>query len=236
MIRGPVSHDTRGGRGITVVELLVSAVLMFMLFYYIYKLLEPGLRVWRQSDVKVRLQQNNLVGMYRLINEVKETNRNSVVVRKCDPPQNKVKCLICFASARDNEGNMVTRKMTYGTTQIDTGEPAWQKFVIYYLDDQTRLRRYDSGVLGADSYTTLKENPGMRIATDPINRVNADDYRTNAVIARQIQTFDILYNPNEAEWKGLIVKLSALHPDPNPREQFSNSLETSVGVRYLEKE
>jgi hypothetical protein len=236
MNRGAIIKGSRNRRGITIAELMVSAVLLMLLFYYIYRLLEPGLRVWRQSDVKVRLQQNNLVGMYRLMNEFKETNKYTVSIRKYDPPQNKVKCLICFASARDNDGNMVTRKVTYGTNQIDTGEPAWQKFVIYYLDDQTRLRRYDSGNMGANSYATLKENPGMHLATEPLLRVNADDLRYNAVIARQIQVFNLIYNPDEASWKAVTVQLTALHDDPNPRERFVNSLETMVGVRYLEKE
>jgi hypothetical protein len=223
-------------RGMSIAETIVVAVLMFMLFYYIYKLLEPGLRVWRQSEKRVSLQQSTLISMYRITGDLKESNKYSVTLRNYDLAVDGVGTVICFASARDQDGTMHTRQIHYGSGPVfDSGEPEWQKYVFYYLDNKRRIRRFET-----NSYTTYKETDGMHLKVEPLMVISPSNPLTNAVIARNIKTFQSVYSPDPlsdgASLKGLTITIGASYPDPDPRERFDTELETTVGVRYLEKE
>jgi type II secretory pathway pseudopilin PulG len=213
----------RDKRGITIIEMLVVMLLLSILFYYIFKLLEPGLRVWRQSDTKVNLQQNTLVGIYRLKNELKESNQNTVTIRKYAIAIDRMGDCVSFASARNEKGELILQ-----TGSTNAGDPQWQKFVIYYHDNKSRLRRFVT-----DSYAGYKQADGMRINCEPRDIARIDDVVRDKVVARFIKSFRIDYVPNFNDWKGIInMELNALHDDPNPRERFSTSLRTAVGVRY----
>jgi hypothetical protein len=227
-------------RGISLIELIVCALLMFMLFYYIYKLLAPGLRVWRQSEKRVCLQQSNLVSMYRVTNDLKETNKYSVSLKRYDKATmlenlNGDGYLICFASARDQNGTYHTRQVQYGTAPaFDSGEPEWQKYVIYYIDNSRRIRRYET-----PTFTPYKDPVAMTINGDVFSIITPSNLSTNSVISRNVGDFTADYSPdppNASTFKGLRIVVSAWYDDPDPREQFKTALETTVGVRYLEKE
>jgi prepilin-type N-terminal cleavage/methylation domain-containing protein len=213
----------RNNRGLTIVELLVVMVLLSILFYYIFKLLEPGLRVWRQSDRKVNLQQNTLVGIYRLKNELRESNQNTVTIRKYDMTTDLMGDCVCFASARNEKGELIIK-----TGAGSAGDPEWQRYVVYYLDNKSRLRRF-----ATTDYAGYKETDGMHIKIEPRDIAKIDDITRDKVVARFIKVFKADYVPDLKNWRGIInMQLYALYEDPNPRECFGTSLRTSVGVRY----
>jgi hypothetical protein len=210
--------------------LMVVCILTFLLFYYIYKLLTPGLTAWRRSEVKVTLQQNTVIGMYRLKKEIEESNVYTVTVRHCDLAIEKISDLVCFASARDKNGTLRTRFVTYtGRTGFDSGAPDWQKYIIYYHDYKSRLRRMET-----PDYVSFREAQGMRIRCDPTTLIHVDDTSLDSVVTRKIERFAVAFDPPTAdEWKGgLYVSLVAFNPDPNPVEEFRTTLETTMVVRY----
>lgn len=212
-------------RGLTVVEVMVSSALVFILFYYIFKMLAPGMRVWMKSDIKVNLQQNTLVAMTRLTNELKESNKYSVSLREYHGI-NDISTLICFASARDSRGDFKFREEEFAGSMLPNGEPEWQKFIIYYLDTKSRLRRFETL-----SYDTLRDIYGMDIAGDPSNLIDVNDSVRNAIVGRKIETLSILYNPSEDTCRGFDIRLTAY--DENDRvEEFSTTLQTTIEVRY----
>jgi hypothetical protein len=234
-------QNARRQRGLSIAELLVVAVLLGIIFYMVFRMLEPGLRVWRQSDVRVRLQQSTLVAMYRLSNELKESNQNSVTLKPCNIVTDRVSMLVCFASARNNTGDLVLLKDQFGTGAVfDTGEPNLQKYVIYYRDDKRRMRRYETAVPSpapTPAYSTYRESGSMHINGDPLAYIHIDDIAADPVVSRDIEDFTVDYTPVGSDWKGgLLVKISAKHDDPNPAEQFEMKLETTVRVRYDDKD
>ena len=213
-------------------ELIVVMVLVVFLFYYIYKMLAPGLRVWRQSDIKVSLQQNSLVAMYRLMNELKESNVFTVTLKEYDKDIDQIGTLICFASSQDTAGIFHTVKKTLNGKIIDTKAPEWQQYIIYYQDSKNRLRRHETG-----EYKAIQESGGMRIKSEPIYWINVNNLSTNTIVARNIEELKIIYNPDEANWKGgLNISIKARYNDPNPAERFETSLQTTFEVRYDEPE
>jgi hypothetical protein len=245
--RKAVMTRKKAYRGISIAELLVSVVLLGYLFYSIFRLLEPGLRVWRQSDVRVSLQQSTLVAMYRLTNELKESNLNTVTLKRYDPATDRISTLICFASSRDRQGNYVSKKgETNSGVTYDTGEPDWQKYVIYYLDNKSRLRRHETSIV-ADPVPLPSPSPvhpykyrnaaDMHMMFDPLTIIQINDLTADPAVARSISDLSIDGDPALTDWTGaLTVGITALHPDPNPAEQFQMKLETIVRVRYNEKD
>lgn len=218
-------------KGISLIEVIVVSVLVFMMFYYIYKMLAPGMRAWRRSDVKVSIQQNNLVAMYRLMNDLKESNIHTISLRNCDVKSDRISTLICLASARDEKGVLHTKIKNYGAGKnYDSKEPDWQNFVIYYLDEKMRLRRRVAG-----NYIACREPRGMSFKGNPVNAISVDNTTTDQVIARKIEALTILYNPDEEHWSGgFDVKIVAAYLDPDPAETFRTALQSTLEVRYDE--
>jgi len=224
--------------GITVVELTVASVLLGVLFYCIYGLLSPGLKAWRESDVKVAIQQNTLLGMYRLINEVKETNRFSVAVDNYDVPYQRISSIICFLSSRNNRGDLVTKKIFCGGEWMDTGEPEWQKYVIYYLDDRERIRRYETPVNASYSppYKEYREVDSMMMKFRPVDMVHLDNLSSDSVVARNISKLRLGSSVDtESEKMAVNVMITAYDPSGSVKD-YSTSLQTTVGVRYNEED
>ncbi|MDQ7825766.1 MAG: hypothetical protein RDV48_23395 [Candidatus Eremiobacteraeota bacterium] len=218
----------RERNGHTVIEMLVVLVILILLFWSVYRLLAPGLRAWVKSDSKVMVQQNALLGMYRLTNELKESNIYTVSLMDYNGHS-----LICCASSRDREGNLHSRIFLYGVgSSYDTGSPEWQKYIIFYLDDKSRIRRYETPVSPpATTFTTYRSSDTMRIAVDPASLINPSDTLSNKVIANKIKTLSILYNPSSGDWKGgLDISITAWDDE----QDFETTLETTIGVRYDE--
>jgi hypothetical protein len=211
-------------RGTSLVEILVASALLGLLFYNIYRLLVPGMQVWMKSDKKVTLQQNALLGMYRLKDEIKETNQNTITLREYDINTDKIDTLICFASAVDNNGVLKNKTVTnLDGTKVEAPEPEWQKFVIFYRDNQNKIRRHEKY-----TYETAREPGSMRIAGDPKNEI---DLIGDRIVAARIKTLEILYNSPPPEWNGgLNIKITAFDDDID----FTTTLETTVGARYNE--
>ena len=226
----------RSEHGISILELTISFVLLGILFYCIYSLLRPGLRVWRESDMRVSTQQNTLVGIYRMINDAKETNSHSVIYGTYDPAVDGISSIICFASARDRAGTVRTGTITCGGTQIATGEPEWQQYIIYYLDSQNRLRRYETLASSPpETYQDLKGTNTMRIKEPAIYKIRTGDLLRDKVIARNIKKMEAV--PRTLSTGGqtaIFIRLTAYDPHNNIQD-YSLTLETAVGVRYNEK-
>lgn len=215
----------------TLVETLVVVVLLMLIFSYIYRLIVPGLRAWAKGDVKVKVQQAALVSFYRLTSELKETNRNTISIRKYDVIYDGVSTLICFASSRDREGALVNKTETWGIT----GKPQWQKYIFYYLDKKERFRRYEMDPV-TKPYSGWHEDRGMHFRQDPLGSIDPDNVIRDRVIANNVRTFEILYNPSENSWEnGLDVTVTA-YGTYGSTEEFSTCLRTTIRVRYNDEE
>lgn len=219
----------KAGRGLTVLEMIVVTILIFLIFYYIYKMLSPGIAAWRKSEIKVSLQQNTMVALYRLKNELEESNVNTVTLKIYNPSVDKISTLICFASPRDKNGIIHTKWLSYaGRAAFDSGVPDLQKYVIYYLDAKFNLRRSETS-----NYTNFRSTDSMQIRGDPKSYISIDNLMINPIIARQIEELTIRYNPNLEEWRGGIdISISAVQRDLEGVEQFRTNLETTFVVKY----
>ncbi|HXE72201.1 MAG TPA: hypothetical protein VNO81_06035, partial [Candidatus Nitrosotenuis sp.] len=69
-----------------------------------------------------------------------------------------------------------------------SGEPDWRKFVVYYLDDQGRLRRHE--IRPPETFKKMCLKGTTRILQDPFEFLQ--DSRQDVVIARGLVTFQIL--------------------------------------------
>jgi hypothetical protein len=212
-------------QGNTIVEVLVSAVLLLLLFSIIYSLLSPGFKYWMRSQKKVEIQQQTVISVYSITNELRESHQKSVTIKNYNPPTDHVSTLVCFASNRDKNGTIRTQQLQYGIgPPFDSGEPEWQKYVFYYLDDNSRLRRGET-----TDYLSYKAANSMQISIDPLNYIKINDLLSNRVIARKIESFSIDYDPGGTTWKGCLNMTLVSYDEEN---KFKTTLTTSVGVRY----
>jgi hypothetical protein len=216
---------SRRVQGSTLIELIVAAVLLLILFYIIYSLLSPGFRAWMRSEKKVEIQQQTVISVYSLTNELRESHQKSVTIKNYNPSVDHVSTLICFASHRDKNGIIRTKQLQYGIgPPFDSGEPEWQKYVIYYLDDKSRLRRWET-----TDYLSYKDANSMQIGIEPLNCIKVTDLLSNRVIARKIESFTIMCDPAGTNWKGCLDMTLVSYDD---EQKFRTSLTTDVGVRY----
>jgi len=225
-----MENKFRGSRrGISLIELMVCCFLLVLLFYHVYQLLAPGLRAWHVSDEKIRLQQASLVALHRLMGEIQESNRNTFDVRSYDVTLYHVSTLVCFATSSDETGNRITRLVDDGLhPKFDSGEPVWQRYIIYYLDYLSRLRRIDT-----IDFTTNREAGGMQVSGDPVKRIHVSDLITDRIVAKDISTFTITMLPDKAHWNGwLHILVSARDNGNHQLDGYSSTLQTTLEVRY----
>ena len=214
--------SNRARKGISVVEVLVVTVVLGLLFYNIYRLLIPGMTIWMKSDKKVTLQQSALVSLYRIKDELKESNLNTYTYRQYDKDVDHLTTLICFASAIDKNGTLVNKTLHNADgSDIKTPNPDWQKYVIYYLDDRKRIRRHET-----DSYATMKQPDGMEMLKEPIDEI---DLVRDKIISTRIEEFNVEKHNASPVWNGGVRLEIKAHDDDI---DFSTTLETIVGMRY----
>lgn len=208
--------------------MLVVSVILMILFYVVYLFLKPGLRVWKKSDRKVTLQQGTLVGLRMIVNDLGESNTNSVKIYYYNIISDHVSTLICMASARNNSGVLQSVWANDGHNDYDTGQLIWTKFIIYYHDYKYRLRRC-SGI----DFAANKTPKGMQLSVDPITLIHIENVSADRIIARNIEKVEFNYEPSETDWKGWIsIRIEAKEQQLYEDEACATNLQTSVEVRY----
>lgn len=142
-------------KGITLIELLVSAFLFAVLSAAAYLSLDIGRRASRVGGVEIELQQGARKAMTEMSKELRETDSGAVTLFQYTDPQNsEVHQAIAFASARGDssasvEGICQDSVANNACFHVDvSGNPRWRSLVVYApyqtSDGRRELRRYVS--------------------------------------------------------------------------------------------
>jgi hypothetical protein len=112
-------------RGTTLLETLVGAFVLSLLFVCLFFTYRVGASAWKKGETETDLLQNLQVAKSRLTRELERSVYDSVSV---DPNG------IAFLSALD----------VYGDFQMDNASstPRWQKYVVVYYDAPARILRW----------------------------------------------------------------------------------------------
>jgi prepilin-type N-terminal cleavage/methylation domain-containing protein len=116
----------RASRGVTFIELLIVLALFGCLIYMVFLFVDRGITMYRESVDALEIRQQALVGLSRVVNELRESAQVSVhCMSTTAVPPDPVDGLV-FSSTRD----------AAGVVQVDTttGRVFWKKFVCYYKD------------------------------------------------------------------------------------------------------
>lgn len=141
----------------TVIEMLVSTTVGFLMLATVANLLVRGLDMWTTGQQRASAQQNVLKAMHRMVWEMQTSDVKSVTnyTQGAGPARDGVS----FVSAQ-----------TDGVIQRDEyGEILWQKFVIFYHDPGTStIRRQEVAIapptrdpdpLKLDTFTPSANDP-----------------------------------------------------------------------------
>ena len=118
----------RRSRGVSLIELLISAFLMGLCLTSVHMLVQAGNRYLRVSQARHEIQSQALLSLAWLQRELAESDPDSY--RTLATPYQG----IVFASPRDNSGQV----------QYDLGRMLWPKFLCYYVKDQNLVRKVKS--------------------------------------------------------------------------------------------
>jgi hypothetical protein len=118
----------RRPRGISLIELLISATLMGLCLSAVHMLVKAGNNYLRVSQAKHDLQSQALLSLAWLQRELGESDPESY--KTLSTPYQGV----IFASPRDDSGQV----------QYDLGRMLWPKFICYYVKDQNLVRKVKS--------------------------------------------------------------------------------------------
>ncbi len=139
-------------RGVTLLELLVACTLTTLILGMAYSLLSLARQSWGQVSSRASAAVNAEVSLERLRRDMQDSSDASVT---------SLPNAVGFASARD---------ASLGLFRTDgTGGPAWQGYVVYYVDSQAVLRERQTDLpgslpVGTDALKTLCDGTGRGVA------------------------------------------------------------------------
>ena len=137
-------------RGATLLELIISNVLILLVLTAIYALMRSGSDYLYRSDAKMDLHRSSIIGMHKLSREVGLTNANTV---RADTNA------LLFASPMDDNGYITTDQ--YSRKQ-------WYRFVLFYIDQNAQgvpyLARKEKALATPTTEAPAPEAHGISIA------------------------------------------------------------------------
>jgi len=160
--------------GLTLVELLVTLLIITILSGVIIWMLLAGKTAWLASEGRVALRQEMQVVVIKITEELQDSNIELIT----SDTSGSIKAF-SVPSAFDDEGNFVS----------DTsGFPVWQKYVIYYIPAGTtslvrrevRGRDFDTP-LTTDELLSYSDGSGSKISSSVENlslTINKEDKST----------------------------------------------------------
>lgn len=110
-------------RGMSLIEIDVAAAILILLFGAIVLIYQVCAKVWRKVDIRTGLLRELQVAVRYLERGLEVTHPYGLA---------RAENALAYLSATDEDDNIVVG---------GNGGPAWQKFVIFYVDADGRLRR-----------------------------------------------------------------------------------------------
>lgn len=138
----------RYDKGTTLLELLVYAALLILVFTGIFGIFIASVKYYNSANASIKVQQSALEATYRLTRELSESSLSSVVLYNGTPKG------IVFMSPRTTTGTV-----SHNSTSGFEGEVTWNSYVCYYLEtdaeDSTKFQlvRKVKGVAASDEPT-----------------------------------------------------------------------------------
>jgi hypothetical protein len=122
-----------GKKGITVMEGIISLVLLSMLMGVIFYIFSTSAKSWLKVRSSIEVRQSGQVTLTRIEKHLRTSAYNSVYI--ITYPSATTNEAISFLSAYDE---------TTGFTSYDfnSGRITWKKFIIFYLEDDTSAGYY----------------------------------------------------------------------------------------------
>lgn len=158
----------RRPRGITIVELIVTSVILGLLGLLTVVLFRTGASGWKKLEAQSGLLADYEVFNEKLSREVQRSNFSSA--SKADTPDDTGTTL-AFLSAMDDNGEFALDT----DSPAPTFEPVWQRYLVFYWDKP-------SGRLYLNEVKLVAGSPEMN-APEPLELYDAgtgdiNDYRT----------------------------------------------------------
>ena len=140
--------------GATVIETLVAASILLLVFGAVYSVLRAGVRYLQQAEAYQTSQQQAVIGMRKMLSELQNSNLATINV---NPPIAPVPPVapgvdhLVFLSA-ESPGS-ITGAMAHDAS---TGALQWQKWVCFYRNGNNELWRAEDAL---SSPVTLPPSP-----------------------------------------------------------------------------
>ena len=133
-------NKKRKATGFTLIEVLISSIIMFMLVGILFFMVIRGKMAWHASTARSASRQDLQVTSWKIAHELKGTDISLIT----DGSTGNLNAF-SFISAYDQNSNFVTDS---------SGSPLWQKYVIYYIPSGTsKLIRKEIAVDPSQSAT-----------------------------------------------------------------------------------
>lgn len=104
----------------TVLEIMVAAIILSILFGTIFYFFKMGSSAWQLSSRNVDLENQALIALTRMESEIRETVYGSISLATIYDPNDS----ICFLSMVDASTNVGT---------FNGSNPEWKKYILYFL-------------------------------------------------------------------------------------------------------
>ena len=171
--------------GITLIEVIMSSVLLLLIVYAMYDIFNHGLLLWRKGSQRQENEQKSIVLSNRIFYELKMTAISSITTFTYDGSSISNKnysdtSLLLEKDTNANNSISFRSAMSNGQIIVDDwmGKLRWQKYIIYYLKSDPK---------NAGKYLFCKKelNLGNRkgeIISIPLESFKADDINTFQII------------------------------------------------------
>jgi len=185
------------GGGISLIEVLISMVLLGLILSVVYAAMVPSMKTWRKVNDDAETQQSAMIASDKVFRDLFLTNTYTITI--ISSPVSAISCL-----SENSPQYPATTSVTAGD-QIDLNRETppikWKKYVIFYHDPAGQLlKRKEVPYPASSSLKRLTE-------TALLKYISSSEYPVT-VVARNIKAMYFKY----AWFPNISVDITALLP------------------------
>lgn len=175
----------RRARGFSLVEMLIGAGLLSLVFSVILQTLTPGLKIWNLSQAVGQTQINGMLSYAKMDAELRTTCATSLTV--VDEPSLTA---VSFLTVDD----------TPGSFDPSSGQPIWRTVVVYYRDGTSLYRKtWKTGQSPTFLYV-LPTSTAFALTSDEVHQLCASASNQGRLLCTDVQKFTFTATASKTTW------------------------------------